>query len=149
MVPRWLALTALLALPGCQTAQSVDRAGIISELSVRVAALLFTQGSEPAPTPAPKDGCDVGCRCNGTGEEKSGDGLAVVSCRCEDSCKCKEEKKGLDEPVVEEPPLVPIPQPEPKPAPQPVVIRTVPQIMCEGGACFAPPQRQRGGLFRR
>lgn len=149
MVSRWLALTVLLVLPGCQTAQDVDRAGIISELSVRVAALLFTQGSEPLPTPTPKEGCDVGCRCNGTGEEKSGDGLAVVSCRCDDSCKCKKEKQGLDVPPVEEPPLVPVPQPEPKPEPPPVIIQTMPQIMCEGGACFAPPPRQRWGLFRR
>lgn len=47
---------------------------------------------EPAPTPVPTVGCDEGCKCNGTGKEKSGDGLAIVGCRCPDSCSCKAKK---------------------------------------------------------
>lgn len=48
----------------------------------------------PTPTPpVPTVGCEPGCKCNGTGKEKSGDGLAIVGCRCPDSCKCKQAKK--------------------------------------------------------
>lgn len=46
----------------------------------------------PAPAPAPKpNGCLAGCRCNGTGIEPTGDGLARVPCRCDDSCPCKKK----------------------------------------------------------
>lgn len=45
--------------------------------------------SEPD-APAPK-GCVQGCGCNGTGKEKSGDGLALVNCRCPDNCPCKQK----------------------------------------------------------
>ena len=45
-------------------------------------------GPTPAPEPKPS-GCVEGCKCNGTGKEKSGDGLAMVNCRCPDDCACK------------------------------------------------------------
>jgi len=49
--------------------------------------------AEAGPTPAPPaTGCTEGCRCNGTGKEKSGDGIAIVECRCPDSCECKKKK---------------------------------------------------------
>jgi hypothetical protein len=43
--------------------------------------------------PPPPSGCEKGCQCNGTGREKSGDGLAVIPCRCEDTCVCKAPKE--------------------------------------------------------
>ena len=49
----------------------------------------------PTPAPEPK-GCVDGCKCNGTGKEKSGDGLAMVNCRCPDDCDCK--SKGAAKP---------------------------------------------------
>lgn len=50
------------------------------------------RGPTPAPAP-PSTGCVEGCKCNGTGKEKSGDGLAIVPCRCPDTCSCKAAKK--------------------------------------------------------
>lgn len=47
----------------------------------------------PAPQPVPPAGCEEGCKCNGTGKERSGDGLAIVGCRCADNCPCKQPKK--------------------------------------------------------
>ena len=44
-----------------------------------------------AKSPAPTDGCTKGCKCNGTGQEKSGDGISVVSCRCPETCACKKK----------------------------------------------------------
>lgn len=65
-------------------------------------AVTFAYGS--AAYKAPVSGCEEGCGCNGTGKETSGDGLAVVSCRCPESCECKAA-------AAPAPPLVPIPQP--------------------------------------
>ena len=45
--------------------------------------------SEVVVTPA---GCETGCKCGGSGVEKSGDGLALIGCRCPATCSCK--KKG-------------------------------------------------------
>lgn len=45
----------------------------------------------PPPSPV-ADGCTEGCRCNGTGRERTGDGLSESECRCPDSCKCKSKK---------------------------------------------------------
>jgi hypothetical protein len=45
------------------------------------------------PPPAPvTDGCTEGCRCNGTGRERTGDGLSDSECRCPEGCKCKAKK---------------------------------------------------------
>ena len=52
---------------------------------------LLSSPSRPSPAPAPA-GCTKGCRCNGTGEEKSGDGISMVSCRCPGTCPCKTKK---------------------------------------------------------
>lgn len=43
----------------------------------------------PTVPPAPPSGCADGCKCGGTGIEKSGDGLEDIPCRCEDDCPCK------------------------------------------------------------
>lgn len=58
-------------------------------------------GEVPSPPPPPTDGCVEGCPCNGTGKEKSGDGIITFDCRCPSSCKCK---GGSSEEVAEEPP---------------------------------------------
>ena len=105
----------LLLLSGCETAAAIDRADIIAALAVRYGAL-SVRDSAPQPTPdVPSEGCVDGCRCNGTGREKTGDGLSEVDCRCPPNCDCKPSQ---DETVIEEaatvqpdpPPLVKIPQ---------------------------------------
>jgi len=45
----------------------------------------------PPPAPA-TDGCTEGCKCNGTGRERTGDGLSDSECRCPAGCKCKAKK---------------------------------------------------------
>lgn len=137
MVRRWHFLICLLALPGCQTIAEIDRADIIAELAVRYGAMSVRN---PAPLPDDKIGCDEGCQCNGTGEERSGDGLAVVNCRCDDDCECKPAK---EQPVVVEPdplPLVEIPQ-------------VITSGSCSDGSCSPQTVRTyrttRRRLFRR
>lgn len=46
----------------------------------------------PAPVPVPENGCSKGCKCAGTGNEPTGDGLSRVPCRCPDACECKKRK---------------------------------------------------------
>lgn len=81
----------LLVLAGCSSIPDIDRPGIIAELAVRYAAVIVNPPKAPTPD-KPREGCVEGCKCNGTGKEKSGDGLAVVSCRCDDDCSCKRPK---------------------------------------------------------
>lgn len=52
-------------------------------------SILASGSAAPAP---PSSGCEAGCKCSGTGIEKSGDGLANVSCRCPETCSCKAKK---------------------------------------------------------
>jgi len=137
---RYLLPFLLLAI-GCNAPQAVNRADIIAALAVRYAAAIVNQGKQPAPIPdVPQEGCVDGCRCNGTGEEKSGDGLAVVPCRCEDDCECKaaraepmpfaKESAGISS---EEPPLVPIKS----------------SSSCESGNCEQQQVGRRWRLFRK
>lgn len=51
-------------------------------------AFVVNAADNPAPLPATPSTCP----CNGTGKEKTGDGLAEVKCRCGDNCKCKAAK---------------------------------------------------------
>jgi len=37
-------------------------------------------------------GCETGCKCGGSGVEKSGDGLALIGCRCPSTCACKKKE---------------------------------------------------------
>jgi len=88
----------LLLLSGCETAAAIDRADIIAALAVRYGAL-SVRHTAPQPTPdVPSEGCVDGCRCNGTGREKTGDGLSEVDCRCPPTCDCKPAQP---EPVAE------------------------------------------------
>lgn len=58
------------------------------------------QRSPSAPVVVTPDGCEEGCKCNGTGEELSGDGILKVNCRCDDSCKCKKGTGSPSEAIV-------------------------------------------------
>lgn len=59
-------------------------------------SLMGEDSPTPAP-PAPAGQCEEGCKCNGTGKEKSGDGLAVIECRCPETCKCKNKSAEAEE----------------------------------------------------
>ena len=99
---RTLCICLALLVSGCTTASALDditKAKITAELACQYATVIVNQKREPTPAPLPTDGCVDGCTCNGTGREKTGDGLDTVECRCPDGCDCK---KAAD------PPLVPI-----------------------------------------
>jgi hypothetical protein len=89
-------------------AAEVDRPDIIAALAVRYAAIMTRQDDTPAPTPTPSGDCTTGCKCNGTGKERTGDGLSVVDCRCPDNCKCKASAPPKTR--SEDPPMVDVPQ---------------------------------------
>jgi hypothetical protein len=117
---------------GCETIAAVDRADIIAAVAVATANVLH----EPTPE-VPQEGCEPGCKCNGTGEEETGDGLAIVPCRCDDDCECKQKKDSrvLNEPAhldSDEPPLVPVQEPQ----------------QCESGNCEPSRTVRRWRLFR-
>jgi hypothetical protein len=114
----------LIFAAGCNAPEMVNKADIIAALAVRYAAIAVNPPSAPSPD-QPTGECVEGCRCNGTGKEKTGDGLATVDCRCPDSCKCKQQS----DPAAD-PPLV-----------------TVEQDDCATGNCQPAPKRR--GLFRR
>ena len=135
----------LLLLSGCETAAAIDRADIIAALAVRYGALSVRK-SAPQPTPdVPSEGCVDGCRCNGTGREKTGDGLSEVDCRCPPSCECKPSQ---DEPAIEEAAVVEA---------DPLPLVTIPQVTtsssCADGSCSPQPvqtyRTTRRRLFRR
>jgi hypothetical protein len=133
----------LLLLSGCETAAAIDRADIIAALAVRYGALAVRK-SAPQPTPdVPSEGCVDGCRCNGTGREKTGDGLSEVDCRCPAGCDCKPaQSESAATPAVEPDPLplVAIPQAEASSS-------------CADGSCTPQPvqtyRTTRLRLFRR
>jgi hypothetical protein len=126
----------LLLLVGCTPAVAdVDRPGIIAELATHTACILFDLSDAPSPD-VPIEGCVDGCTCNGTGREKTGDGLSTVDCRCPDGCDCKSSeipnssasKQETPTPVaetVDEPPLVPV-------APK----QSSGRIECRNGTCY-------------
>lgn len=129
----------LLLCSGCNAPAVVDRADIIAALAVRYAAVVCQPKAAPTPAP-PIEGCVEGCTCNGTGREKTGDGLSTVDCRCPDGCECKAgnsqemldsssaSKQETTAPVakaVDEPPLVPV-------APK----QSSGRIECRNGTCY-------------
>jgi hypothetical protein len=71
-------------LPAASLQPLVATAGVFGVLEA-------AENAGPTP-PAPQVGCAAGCRCNGTGVEKSGEGLSDVACRCPDNCSCKAKK---------------------------------------------------------
>ena len=127
------AIPLVLLCAGCNVPATMNHADIIAALAVRYAAVICNQGKQPAPAPnGPPAGCESGCRCNGTGEEKSGDGLAIVPCRCEDDCECKAARAEPEPVIADEPQLVPITS----------------SSSCESGNC-QPQGVRRWRLFRR
>jgi len=142
MVQRWHLLILLLALPGCETIAEIDRADIIAALAMRYGALSLRN---PAPLPDDKTGCEDGCQCDGTGKERSGDGLAIVNCRCDDDCECKPANKG---PVAVKPAVV-----EPEPLPLVEIPQVITSKSCSNGSCSPQTVRTytttRRRLFRR
>ena len=73
---------ALVTMVGCMTASALR-----TNLQPFVAAAgQYTMMARP---PVVTDGCETGCKCNGTGTERSGDGLSEVNCRCPETCRCK------------------------------------------------------------
>lgn len=105
-------LVAAVLLAGCSTSTSVPLPGIIAELSVSATVAMMNQRQAPD---EPEDGCVKNCTCNGTGREKTGDGLDTVPCRCPDSCECKASA------------LVPLP---------PKAERRSGRIECVGSECY-------------
>lgn len=113
-------------------------ADMIGEIAVRYAIKRTGDDTPVVPQP-PREGCVDGCTCNGTGKEKTGDGLDTVECRCPDGCKCKPATKQAEpekpqepakEPVAtkqDDPPMVPVPRSVP---------RSGGRIECRGGTCY-------------
>jgi len=115
----------IVFLSGCQAADprlsDMTTAEITAELACRFATIA---AFDTAPSPdAPSEGCVEGCGCNGTGREKTGDGLDTVPCRCPDHCDCKKQS--------EEPPLVPVPE-----AATRRVKESDGRIECRNGTCY-------------
>lgn len=132
----------LLLFVGCTPAiADVDRPGIIADLATHTACILFDLPDAPTPD-LPSEGCVDGCTCNGTGREKTGDGLSTVDCRCPDGCDCKAaSKQETPAPVAEkvnEPPLVPV-------APK----QTSGRIECRNGTCYWVEGNRRYRVIRR
>jgi len=118
-------LIALVFVAGCESANprlsEVTTAEIAAELAIRFATIA---AFDEAPSPdAPREGCVEDCGCNGTGREKTGDGLDTVPCRCPDDCDCK--KQAAD------PPVVPIPE-----AATRRVKESDGRIECRDGTCY-------------
>ena len=135
----------LLLLSGCETAAAIDRADIIAALAVRYGAL-SVRDTAPQPTPdVPSEGCVDGCRCNGTGREKTGDGLSEVDCRCPPTCDCKPVQP---EPVAEKAAAV-----DSKPLPMVTIPQVITSSSCSDGSCTPQPVQtystRRRRLFRR
>jgi hypothetical protein len=86
-------LAAVAALPlgcGVRPIEAKDDLQPLIAVAGNYSVLVSGKNPSPAPAPAPKpNGCRAGCRCNGTGIEPTGDGLAKVPCRCDDDCPCK------------------------------------------------------------
>lgn len=86
-------VASMAALPlgcGVRTTEAKTECQPFIAVAGHYAVLESGSRPTPAPAPAPKpNGCRAGCRCNGTGIEPTGDGLARVPCRCDDNCPCK------------------------------------------------------------
>ena len=128
---RYFAFLLIIA-SGCVTTSEpglsdVVVADIIGEIAVRYAIKRATDDTPVKPEPTPSGECVDGCTCNGTGREKTGDGLDTVDCRCPDGCDCKAAEVPESSPVetVDEPPLVPV-------APK----QSNGRVECRNGTCY-------------
>lgn len=82
-----LSALALLLIVGCAHAES-RRENLQPLVAVAGHYGVLEAAADPSPAPL-SAGCEKACKCNGTGQEKSGDGISVVSCRCPETCSCK------------------------------------------------------------
>ena len=88
-------MTTLAALPiSCVPSTPVADENL-QPLVAAAGAYGVMESPAPAPAPVPTIGCEEGCKCKGTGREKSGDGLADVDCRCPITCPCKTPKASV------------------------------------------------------
>lgn len=94
----------MFVLAGCSTPLAPTTKTTGPELRTFVAACLAYHAlsyTEAAPTPA---GCEEGCRCGGTGVERSSDDQEDVACRCPETCPCKAKKAPVSTPGPTAPP---------------------------------------------
>lgn len=138
-----LTLGLLVSLVGCSPPPN-------SAASLVPVTFAYLSMGEASPAPVSPAGCIEDCTCKGTGEERSGDGLAIVACRCPETCACKTRSEPQEGPL--EPALVPILSPDAKKA---TPRQNAPQSPteasdCPDGSCPAPQTQppQRRGLFR-
>ena len=82
-------LATVTAIPFSCVPHAVEKEDLQPFVAVAGAYSLRDTTNPPAP---PQSGCETGCKCGGTGMERSGDGLANVSCRCPETCSCKARK---------------------------------------------------------
>jgi len=139
-------LGALVTTAGCVQPRVAEKP--ICRPFVSVTFSYCSRSLDRAPPVSPVSGCVEGCGCNGTGEERSGDGLAVVACRCPESCECKQAKEPVspEPPAKKDPPLVPV---SPAPTPQ-AKTKTTSRMECIGGQCYiVEPDGTRYRVIRR
>lgn len=145
---KYIMLIALVSTLGCSVEVETSQRPLTRPF-VSVTMAFGSMGYEKPPV-SPQEGCEEGCGCNGTGEERSGDGLAVVACRCPETCECKASnlseapnsspatKQETSTPAAD-PPLVPL---APKQAGN--------RIECVGGQCYlVEPGGKRYRIIRR
>lgn len=86
-------LATVAALPlSCTPTLPISVQEDLQPLVAATGAYGVASAAAPKPSPAPSTACDPGCKCGGTGVERSGDGLALVGCRCAETCPCKAKK---------------------------------------------------------
>ena len=85
-----VAALPMSCVPSLPAAQRVNLQPLVATAGAY--SVMEGERSSPTPAPVPTVGCDEGCECNGSGKEPSGDGLAIVNCRCPETCACKANK---------------------------------------------------------
>jgi len=136
----------LVSLVGCSHPARNTAASLVP------VAFAYFSMAETSPEPVSPTGCVEDCTCKGTGEERSGDGLAIVACRCPEACACKARPEPQEGPQ----------EPDSPPGESPAALKATPGQNapqspteapdCESGQCPAPPPTQtipaRRGLLR-
>lgn len=84
----YLAVT-LIFLPTDLGTSKVIKADDKYELMTNEAVIALINLSDSSNVPTPPSPIPVNCKCNGTGREKSGDGLIDMPCSCQPNCRCK------------------------------------------------------------
>lgn len=106
-----LAIATVVLLAGCSGNQS----HVPTQVGPACVALSF---ASMVATDAPRGGC---CQeCGGTGKVRSGDGIAMVGCQCDESCPCKASAA---------------PEPEPEAKQAPAATKKY-KTICVDGKCY-------------